>query len=87
MLMKSQTPAPADEMAELDLPTEIEQLSPQAWNEWDLYRLKIELATLQWNFTSWEMTPVEFKPPVRDSWRRLFKNGEMSQDEIRTLSM
>ncbi|RXG91290.1 MobA/MobL family protein [Bradyrhizobium vignae] len=87
MLMKSQTPAPADEMAELDLPTEIEQLSPQAWNEWDLYRLKIEFATLQWNFTSWEMTPVEFKPPVRDSWRRLFKNGEMSQDEIRTLSM
>lgn len=87
MLTKPKAPALEDVMAELDLPTEIEQLSPQAWNEWDLYRLKIELATLQWDFTNWEMAPVEFKPPIRDGWRRLFKNGEMSQDEIRKLSM
>ena len=74
-------------MAELDLPPEIEQLSPQAWDEWDLYRLKIDLSTLQWNFTRWEITPVEFRFPIRESWRRLFENGKMSPDEVRALSI
>jgi hypothetical protein len=86
-LWKPRSSIPTDPMAELDLPLEIEQLSPRAWDEWDLYRLKIDLSTLQWNFTRWEITPVEFRFPIRESWRRLFENGEMSPDEVRALSI
>jgi hypothetical protein len=49
--------AERDEMTELDLPSEMEQLSPRGWSNWDLYRLRIDLSTLQWRFSRWEVAP------------------------------
>lgn len=41
----------------LDLPPEIEHLSPREWSDWELYRLSLDLAALQFGFANWPITP------------------------------
>jgi hypothetical protein len=43
-------------MNNLDLPPEIEHLSPREWSDWELYRLRIDLAVLQFDFAYWPIT-------------------------------
>jgi hypothetical protein len=47
-------------MINLDLPPEIEQWSPREWDEWELYRLRIDLSALQFDFANWPLAPEEF---------------------------
>jgi len=44
-------------MNNLDLPPEIEHLSPREWSDWELYRLRIDLAALQFDFAYRPITP------------------------------
>jgi len=44
-------------MNDLDLPPEIEQLSPREWDDWELERLKIDLSALQFGFANWTFVP------------------------------
>ena len=56
-LLCKRLPSETDRMAELDLPREIDELSPRTWSNWDLYRLRIDLSLLQWSFSHWEVAP------------------------------
>jgi len=47
-------------MINLDLPPEIEQWSPREWDEWELYRLRIDLSALQFDFANWPLAAEEF---------------------------
>jgi hypothetical protein len=44
-------------MENLDLPDEIEEESPRSWSEWDLYCLRMDLSTMQFDFASWTIAP------------------------------
>jgi hypothetical protein len=44
-------------MNNLDLPPEIDHLAPREWSDWELYRLRIDLAALQFGFANWPITP------------------------------
>jgi hypothetical protein len=44
-------------MENLDLPPEIEHLSPREWSDWELYRLRLDFAALQFGFANWPITP------------------------------
>jgi hypothetical protein len=61
-------------MNNLDLPPEIEHLSPREWSDWELYRLRIDLAVLQFDFA---YRPITLNSPdssddsvVREEIRR-----------------
>jgi hypothetical protein len=57
----------ATTMINLDLPPEIEEWSPREWDDWELYRLRIDLSALQFDFANWPFAPEEFP----DDQRRL----------------
>jgi hypothetical protein len=46
-------------MINLDLPPEIEQWSPREWDDWELYRLRIDLSALQFDFANWPFAPED----------------------------
>ena len=54
-------------MENLDLPDEIEEESPRSWSEWDLYCLRMDLSTMQFDFASWTISP---KAPAPSSLSR-----------------
>lgn len=49
----------ATTMINLDMPPEIEQWSPREWEDWELYRLKIDLTALQFDFAYRPFAPQE----------------------------
>jgi MobA/MobL family len=57
-------------MAHLDLPLELDQLSPRSWDDWELYCLKMDLSTMQFDFANWNIAPAPSTPSFKST-----KNG------------
>jgi hypothetical protein len=57
-------------MADLDLPLELDQLSPRSWDDWELYCLKMDLSTMQFDFANWNIAPAPSTPSFKST-----KNG------------
>lgn len=53
------TSTEATTMINLDLPPEIEQWSPREWEDWELYRFRIDLSALQFDFANWPFAPQD----------------------------
>jgi hypothetical protein len=60
MLTERSSSTESHSMSDLDLPPEIEQLSPREWSDWELYRLRVDLSFLQFDFNCWPIVPEEF---------------------------
>jgi hypothetical protein len=56
-LLQGRSSVELNPMNDLDLPPEIEQLSPREWDDWELERLKIDLSALQFGFANWTFVP------------------------------
>lgn len=54
------SPTEATTMINIDLPPEIEEWSPREWDDWQLYRLRIDLSVLQFDFANWPFAHEEF---------------------------
>ena len=52
-----------------DFPMEMETLAPRAWTEWDLFRVKIDLATMRFQSNWWAIVePREPIPQEEPEW-------------------
>jgi hypothetical protein len=58
LLTRPNSVAALNSLANLDLPHELEQLSPRSWDNWELYCLKMDLSTMQFDFANWSITPT-----------------------------
>jgi hypothetical protein len=56
-LLQGRSSVEVNPINDLDLPPEIEQLSPREWDDWELQRLKIDLSALQFGFANWAFVP------------------------------
>jgi hypothetical protein len=59
LLQRARPSGQENPMNNLDLPSEIEHLSPREWSAWELYRLRLDLAALQFGFANWPITPKD----------------------------
>jgi hypothetical protein len=86
-LLQGRSSVEVNPMNDLDLPPEIEQLSPREWDDWELERLKIDLSALQFGFANWTFVPKSSRPASlrrrdgsKDGAGRRKRSGGISHD-------